>query len=185
MVRRDRVQETIGMTEDLDASFYENGNYSLRLEAAADFRGVWEIVQASVKDVLHRYRAGILLFLDDLPLRLGAYHQVGTNNIVLNRALLDLVEDATRDAATVNAFVYSLLLHEYLHAIGYLRETDVKPLALEVSLECFGPDHAVTRLAHEGPWSLLRDLPLDAVPSRRRVIAIVKDLEDTTRQYIV
>ncbi len=173
------------MTEDIDASFHMDREYAARLAAVEDVRGVWELVKASVKDVLHRSRAGILLFLDDLPLRLGAYHQVGTNNIVLNRALLDLVEDATRDPLTVNAFVFSLLLHEYLHAIGYLREADVKPLVLEVSLECFGPDHVVTRLAHAGPWSLLQHLPLDAVQAPQRIIAIVKDLEDTPNKYIV
>lgn len=172
------------MTEDMDAHFDEDRHYADKLEAALDFRGVWELVKASVKDVLHRYRAGILLFLDDLPLRLGAYHQVGTNNIVLNRALLDLVEDATRDHTTVNAFVYSLLLHEYLHALGYLQEADVRPLVQEVSEACFGPDHVVTRLAHAGPWSLLQHLPLDAVQGPRRVIAIVRDFEDTTTSYI-
>ncbi len=159
-------------------------NYPERLEQVEDVRGIWELVKASVKDVLHRSRAGILLFLDDLPLRLGAYHQVGTNNIVLNRSLLDLVEDATRDPLTVNAFVYSLLLHEYLHALGYLREADVRPLVREVSEACFGPDHVVTRLAHAGPWSLLQHVPLDAVQAPRRVIAIVRDFEDTTTSYI-
>ncbi len=172
------------MSENPDANVYVDRNYPERLEQVEDVRGIWELVKASVKDVLHRYRAGILLFLDDLPLRLGAYHQVGTNNIVLNRALLDLVEDATRDPLTVNAFVYSLLLHEYLHALGYLREADVRPLVREVSEACFGPDHVVTRLAHAGPWSLLQHVPLDAVQAPRRVIAIVRDFEDTTTSYI-
>ena len=38
----------------------------------------------------------MMLFLDDLPLRLGAYHPLGTNNIVLNRSLIHIVEVATK-----------------------------------------------------------------------------------------
>ncbi len=50
----------------------------------------------------------MMLFLDDLPLQLGAYYPVGTNNIVLNRALVEIVEASMSDKPTVNALVYNL-----------------------------------------------------------------------------
>lgn len=158
--------------------------YRERLEGAADFRDVWEMVKDSVKEILNQYRVGMMLFLDDLPLRMGAYHPVGTNNIVMNRALLEVVEKAV-GKIVVNAFVYSILLHEYLHAIGYLREAEVKPLVLEISQKCFGFDHVVTRLARLGPWSILKDIPLDAVQGPRRVMEMVKDFERSSPDYIV
>ena len=50
-----------------------------------------------------------MLFLDDLPLQLGAYYPVGTNNIVLNRTLVDAVEAANKSKQATNALIYNLL----------------------------------------------------------------------------
>ncbi len=158
--------------------------YRERLQTASAYGDIWEIVKDSVRDVLKMHRAGMMLFLDDLPLNLGAYHPVGTNNIVMNRALLRLVEVAAEKRILVNAFVYSILLHEYLHAIGYLSESKVRPLVAAVSEACFGRDHVVSQLAREGPWALLRGIPLDEVCAPRRVIEIVKDFEKSSQRYI-
>ena len=118
--------------------------YRNRLDQASDFNDVWEIVKDSVKNVSGLYRVGMMLFLDDLPLYLGAYHPVGTNNIILNRTLLEIVQEVKDSDA--NAFLYTLLLHEYIHALGYLRESEVRSLVFEISKESFGTDHIVTRL---------------------------------------
>ena len=75
----------------------------------------------------------MMLFLDDLPLQLGAYYPVGTNNIVLNRALVEIVEAAMKDKPTVNALIYNLLLHEYLHALGEMSEIGVRREVVEVA----------------------------------------------------
>ena len=79
-----------------------------------------------------------MLFLDDLPLQLGAYYPVGTNNIVLNRALVDLVEASVSSKLMVNALIYNLLLHEYLHALGEYSEREVRRMVVEVAQKCFG-----------------------------------------------
>ncbi len=126
-----------------------------------------------------------MLFLDDMPLRLGAYHPLGTNNIVLNRTLVQIVEATTKSKKLLNAFVYSLLLHEYLHALGYVREAEVRPLVYRISKACFGREHIATRLAELGPWSILRGLPLDALKAPKRVMEIVKNFEKTNQRYIV
>jgi len=59
-----------------------------QLDTAEGYSAVWEIVKDTVKVVLKKQRKGMLLFLDDMPLRLGAYHPLGTNNIVLPSASL-------------------------------------------------------------------------------------------------
>ncbi len=66
--------------------------YRTRLESAASYGEVWDIVRDNVDFSVHKRRAGMMLFLDDLPIQLGAYHPVGTNNIVLNRTLVQIVE---------------------------------------------------------------------------------------------
>ena len=84
--------------------------YRSRIDKAQSFSEVWKIVKDSVKDTLGEHRVGMMLFLDDLPLQLGAYHPLGTNNIVLNRTLVQVAEAATKSKRLVNAFVYSLLV---------------------------------------------------------------------------
>jgi hypothetical protein len=159
--------------------------YRSRLEKAQGYSDVWEIVKDIVKDSLGEQRVGMMLFLDDLPLQLGAYHPLGTNNIVLNRTLIQIAEAATQSKKLANAFVYSLLVHEYLHAVGHVPETEVRPLVYKISRECFGEDHIVTRLAEKSPWSLLKGVPLSRIEAPKRVIEIVKDFEKANRDYIV
>ena len=159
--------------------------YRARLENAEGYGEVWEIVKATVKNSLNERRVGMMLFLDDLPLRLGAYHPLGTNNIVLNRALVNIVEAASKSKRLINSFVYTLLLHEYLHALGRRSETQVRPLVYEISRESFGQDHITTQLAELGPWSVLKGIPLEIIDVPKRVIEIVKDFETVDKKYIV
>jgi hypothetical protein len=52
-------------------------------------------------------RNSMMLFLDNLPLQLGAYYPVGTNNIVLNRTFVDAVKISCTDKSTINALIYN------------------------------------------------------------------------------
>ena len=54
-----------------------------RLETADSYAEVWQTVKDTVEFSLGKRRGSMMLFLEDLPLQLGAYHPVGTNNIVL------------------------------------------------------------------------------------------------------
>jgi len=155
-----------------------------RLEGAKSYGEVWNIVKDSVEFSLHRRRSGMMLFLDDLPIQLGAYHPLGTNNIVLNRRLVQIVEASIKSKRVVNALVYNLLLHEYLHALGKYSEMEVRPLVYEIAKECFGEDYIATDIAKRSPWSLLKGIPLEAVNAPKRVMEIVKDFEKTGK-YIV
>jgi len=160
-------------------------SYRLRIDEAEGFSGVWEIVKETVKVSLGEHRMGMLLFLDDLPLHLGAYHPVGTNNIVLNRSLLNIVEAVTESKRLVNAFVYSILTHEYLHALGHISEAEVHSLVYDISKQCFGDDHIVTTLAEKTPWSLLKGIPLNDITLPKQAMEIVKDFEKPNQRYIV
>jgi len=155
-----------------------------RLDKATSYREVWEIVKDTVTSSLHKKRSGMMLFLDDLPIQLGAYHSIGTNNIVLNRALVEIVEAKLESKRVVNALIYNLLLHEYLHALGEYSEIDVRRMVYEIAKRSFGENHVATSLAKKSPWALLKDIPLGRVSIPKRVIEIVKDFEKTDK-YIV
>lgn len=158
--------------------------YRNRLDNAASYGEVWEVVKDTVEFALHRRRAGMLLFLDDLPIQLGAYHPLGTNNIVLNRILVQIVEASGEPRNVVNALTYNLLVHEYLHALGEVSEVVVREMVVKVAEKCFGKEYVAAQVAIKSPWTLLKGIPLQAVNVPRRVMEIVKDFEKTDR-YVV
>jgi hypothetical protein len=158
--------------------------FGLSLDKAKNYAEVWKIVKESVAYALNKRRDGMMLFLDDLPLQLGAYYPVGTNNIVLNRTLVDVVEANIANKSTVNALTYNLLLHEYLHALGELSETEVRREVFEVAKKSFGENHIVTVVAQKSPWILLKDIPLGSMYTQKRVMEIVCDFERSGK-YIV
>ena len=158
--------------------------YQERLDHAKGFGDIYEIVKETVKRSLGEYRVGMMLYLDDLPLHLGAYYTVGTNNIVLNRNILNIIETSTQSSQTVNAFVYNILLHEYLHALGYLREIEVKELIQKITEESFEETYIATELGRNGPWSIIKDVPINMVETPKRLREVVKNFEKTETRYI-
>jgi len=160
-------------------------HYCSKIEDAEGFSGIWEIVKDTVKVSLGKHRQGMLLFLDDMPLQLGAYHQLGTNNIVLNRTLVNIVEAVTKSKKLVNAFVYSILTHEYLHALGHISEAEVRSLVYDISKQCFGKKHIVTTLAEKTPWSILKGVPLNEMTVPKQPMELIKDIEKPNTKYIV
>ena len=158
--------------------------FAAGLEKAKDYAEVWKIVKETAEFALGKRRDSMMLFLDDLPLQLGAYYPVGTNNIVLNRALVEIVDSSMSDKPTVNALIYNLLLHEYLHALGDLSEKGVRREVVEVAKKSFGEKHIATVVACKSPWVLLKDIPLAPLFAPKRVMQIVRDFEKTGK-YIV
>lgn len=158
--------------------------FNANLDKAKNYAEVWKIVKETTEYALGKRRDCMMLFLDDLPLQLGAYYPVGTNNIVLNRALVEIVEAAMSDKPTVNALIYNLLLHEYLHALGELSETGVRREVVEVAKKSFGENHIATVVAYKSPWVLLKDIPLGLYNAPKRVMETVRDFEKPGK-YIV
>jgi len=174
-----------GRDENTSCNDRRTGSFSYQLERAEGYGEIWKIVKETVKIVLGKSRVSMMLFLDDLPLTIGAYHSVGTNNIVLNKALTEIAAEAAKSMLEVNAFIYTLLTHEYLHALGYLSEDDVRHLVFRVSRVCFGEDHVATRLAQNGPWALLSEVRIGGLAHPKSPMEVVKDFESPNKDYIV
>jgi hypothetical protein len=158
--------------------------FSQRLDNASNYSEVWQIVKDTTEAALSKRQRSMMLFLDDLPLQIGAYYPVGTNNIVLNRRLVEIVEATLSDKRTVNALIFNLLLHEYLHALGELSEIEVRRQVVIVAAKTLGENHIATDLARKSPWILLKNIPAQAANSPKRVMQIVRNFEKTDT-YIV
>ncbi|MEM2129020.1 MAG: hypothetical protein QXZ70_00320 [Candidatus Bathyarchaeia archaeon] len=154
------------------------------LEKSRSYMDLFVIVKKAVKKVLGRTRSGLLLYLGDLPLNVGAYHQVGSNGIVLNRRILEIVSRSIKTEIEMNSFVFSLLLHEYLHSLGYLDEVEVRRLVYNICIKIFGKDHPTAIMSLKMPLSKIYPIDMhgrEATP----YLELVKEFEKPEKTYIV
>jgi hypothetical protein len=125
--------------------------FTEELERCESYGEIFDLVKKSVKKVLGLHRAGLLLYLKSLPLKVGAYYQTGSNSIVLNKLLIDVMSKVLISRNDYKSFIFSLLLHEYLHSLGFLDENKVRWLAYKICRESFGEDHPTVKMSLEPP----------------------------------
>ena len=163
---------------------FDMNSMAERLDHCENFSDVFELVKKSAERSLGQRRAGLMLYLARLPTHIGAFHTLGSNGIVMNRTTLDMVTRGARSLREINSFVYSILLHEYLHSLGYVRERDVRRLVYDVSLEAFGLDHPATHIALRGPSAVFPDIVTKDLMPEALDLEVVPDIEKSSQRYI-
>ncbi|MCI4319326.1 MAG: hypothetical protein L3K23_04225 [Thermoplasmata archaeon] len=154
------------------------------LDRASSFDAVYRIVRSAVRRTLGQERPGLGLGLSDLPPQLGAYWQVTGNLIVMNEGLLRVMRATASSSREYNSFVFVILAHEYLHALGYLSESQVRPVTAQVAREVFGADHAATKMAEGDLWSMFPALRY-ARGGDGQTVRVVRGFDlDSTATYI-
>lgn len=118
-----------------------------RLADAEDFDQVFELVKRAVDQVMGVHRAGLSLVLGDISNQVGAYHEMGSNSIVLNRNIMKIVWGSTRSRSRRNAYSFMILLHEYLHALGFADDAQVRELSKKVTDAFVGSGHPAGEMA--------------------------------------
>jgi len=179
----DLIPERLRRRHPEDCLREKQGHYMEKLDQCKDFRDIFQIVKRSVKETLGLERTGLMLYLTDMPMGVGAYHQVGSNSIVMNSSLLEHVMNTSTSRRKVNSFIYSILAHEYIHTLGCLDERRVRQLTYVVSRETFGGGHLATRMAAESPWRFIGPFGYDSADLRRPP-RIVEHFEDIPFGYI-
>ena len=124
-------------------------DFEKRLEESESFAEIFSLVKESVEETLQKRREGLMLALQYLPESLGAYYGLGSNFIVMNKALLEKFNAAYSEKDT-KAYVFSILMHEYLHSLGYVDEAYARALTYQVSKAVLGEGHMSTRIAKDG-----------------------------------
>lgn len=117
------------------------------LSAADGFDDIFEMVKAATERSLKMHRAGLTLVLGDIPNSVGAYHEMGSNAIVMNRNMLRIVENLSKSRSKRNAYVFMILLHEYLHSLGYTSDREVRELGKQIADEYLGRRHMAGEMA--------------------------------------
>lgn len=122
-----------------------------QLDSAKDLPDIFELVKKTVRKSTGKERSGLMLGLANLgggPEGLiGAFYPVATNIIVMNTLPLKRIKET--DPALYKPYVFHILLHEYLHALGIIDEAATRSEAYRISVEMFGEKHAVARLAND------------------------------------
>lgn len=157
---------------------------STRLSEPLDFDGVFGVVRGAVRFALKLERPGLGLALSNLPPSLGAYWQVTGNLIVLNEGLVQTMRAHAASPTEFNSFVYVILAHEYLHALGYLDEAEVRRVTAYVTRVAFGPEHPATRMAEGDLWRMYPFLQFAPRGDGRRVKVVTRFDLATTQTYI-
>ena len=149
------------------------------LDHAKDYGDIFVLVKNSVKKSLGLHRVGLMLYLGNLPIRVGAFHPMGTNDIVLNRRLLGQTKSLKEKSN-----VFAILLHEYLHTLGFRAERKVRRLTHKVCQENFGKTHPVVQASLTGPWAELTPEDFEDIETSLD-LERVRDFERIEGGYII
>jgi hypothetical protein len=164
---------------------------ALELEGYDNFPDIFELVKRVVKRFLNRHRAGLMLGLVNLGMKkgyfIGAFHPVGSNIIVMNKSPLKIAMENT-EKKIYNSYCFLLLLHEYLHSLGYLDEEKVRELTEEVCQLAFGDGHPATLMAKKGVAAYFPKVvhfPQDGELPSDLYVELVRDFDKSSSQYIL
>lgn len=155
-----------------------------RLDRPADYDQVFQVVRGAVRAVLGVERPGLGLTLSDLPPQLGAYWQITGNMIVLNEGLVQAMRAHASTPLELNSFVYVILAHEYLHALGYLDERAVRDVTARVTRTAFGAEHPATKMAEGDLWQMFPFLAYARGGHGQRLKVVSRFDLETTGTYI-
>ena len=127
-----------------------------------DFSGIFQLIIKIVRRFLDKSRPGIMLGLVEMGYDrgnfIGGFHRLGTNEVYLNKSALRVMREESSDFEEkedlYKAYLFHLLLHEYIHSNNVVDETETRQLTRNISLVIFGEHHPIGRLAIFGLGSL-------------------------------
>ena len=155
-----------------------------RLDEAESFGEVFQVVKRAVREVLGLGRAGLELILMNLPKEVRAIHQIGSNAIVMNKKLLESLFASSKTRSEINAYIFSILLREYIRSLGVLDEEETRRLAIKVVKEALGEDHIAYRIISKGLPEEYQDLKGEIGREFDHNAEFVEDFDRENTQYI-
>ena len=187
MKKIERVDHTLSVANEQQQQYYRN-----RILEIKDFNDAFELVKIAVDSKFKMRRAGLSLILQGLPTNLGAYHVLGSNMIILNRRILDIIRKR-KSHNEYNSYLFVVLAHEYLHSFGIVEELQVRNMTYDLCKSLLGEDHLACIMARYQPWAVFPELNLyqnnnddsaNSINSFEKSFEIVKNFDKTTQSYI-
>lgn len=168
---------------DSDSYRAEQLEFRKRVDRAESYDEIFELVKRMVESELGEHRAGLSLVLASMPSTVGAFHPVASNVIALNKSLITGMQKITKDPREINAFVFMVLLHEYLHSLGYMDEKEVRRVSQRVCANALGADHLTVKLA-VGNWLEMYPQLESVMEPVSREFEVVNKFDSSSTSYI-
>jgi len=109
----------------------------------------FELVKEIVRKSYGRSRAGLMLGLQELGATfkgfIGAYYPLTSNIIIMNKTPIRRINET--NPKLLKPYSTHILLHEYIHSIGFIDENIVRQKTYEISKEHFGEQHLITKFS--------------------------------------
>ena len=158
-------------------------HYRDKIFYLSDFNEAFELVKFTVESRFKMHRAGLSLILQGLPTILGAYHVIGSNLIIVNKRILNIIKNY-KSQEEYNSYLFMVLTHEYLHSLGVIDELQVRKMTYDLISSLVGEDHIAARMARYQPWDLFPELRYFQNNSFEQKFEIIKNFDNTTQSYI-
>ena len=124
-------------------------DYEKKIKDAKSIAEIFEIVKELVREYLGLDQAGLMVGLTDLGAHdkgfIGAFYSLDANTIIINKKPLSRISQT--NPSLYSYYLFHIMLHEYIHAIGSFDELQTRQLVYEISHHYFGDAHIVTQLA--------------------------------------
>ena len=161
----------------------QQDHYRIKLSKVKDFNETFELVKSAVDAKFKMHRAGLSLVLQVLPTQLGAYHMLGSNMIIMNKRILDIIK-LRKSLLEYNAYLFMVLCHEYFHSFGIIDEKQVRIMTYDLCQSLLGDDHPSALMARYEPWKVFPELQLYQTNKFENRFEIIKNFDKTTQSYI-
>jgi hypothetical protein len=158
-------------------------HYRDKIFYLSDFNEAFELVKFTVESRFKMHRAGLSLILQGLPTILGAYHVIGSNLIIVNKRILNIIKNY-KSQEEYNSYLFMVLTHEYLHSLGVIDELQVRKMTYDLISSLVGEDHIAARMARYQPWDLFPELRNFQNNSFEQKFEVIKNFDNTTQSYI-
>lgn len=162
-------------------------DFKTRLDEAKTLADIFEVVKAIVLKSMKKSRGGLMLGMADLGNHpkgfLGGFFTVGSNVIVLNKNPLKRITETRPEL--YKPYAFHVLLHEYIHSLGYLDEGKVNSTVYQISKEALGEEHLATQIA-AGTEKFMKHLvyPDSAWKPDEDRMELEKDFDRSSVSYI-
>jgi hypothetical protein len=116
-----------------------------------DLVDVFEDVKEAVRKSDGGSRAGLMLGLQEMGSSpegfIGGYYTLYSNLIVMNKTLLERIVET--DPTILRPYAFHVLLHEYIHSLGFFDEETARRKTYEISSSVYGECHIATEMARD------------------------------------
>ncbi len=162
-------------------------DFKTRLDEAKTLADIFEVVKAIVLKSMKKSRGGLMLGMADLGNHpkgfLGGFFTVGSNVIVLNKNPLQRITETRPEL--YKPYAFHILLHEYIHSLGYLDEGKVNSTVYQITKDALGEEHLATQIA-AGTEKFMQHLvyPDSAWKPEEDRMELEKDFDRSSVSYI-